>query len=117
MRRPLIWMLGLLLTQAAFTCEKSDEPEPEPEQYCSTPATVRNLTGLDGCGFVLELDNGQRLEPAGPEWQNFNKSDGMRVSISYVEEARGSICMVGKTVRLSCIRSIDWCGTPSPSSK
>ena len=26
-------------------------------------ATVRDLTGLDGCGFVFELEDGTRLEP------------------------------------------------------
>ena len=28
-------------------------------------ATVRDLTGLEGCGFVFELADGQRLEPYG----------------------------------------------------
>lgn len=30
---------------------------------CDRHATVKNLTGLDGCGFVFELGNGSRLEP------------------------------------------------------
>jgi hypothetical protein len=102
--------MSLLLTQAAFTCEKSAEPSPD--KGCSTGATLRNLTGLDGCKYVLELDNKERLEPAGPEWQSFTKVDGMRVTVSYSEESRVSVCMVGKTVRLHCIQPIQRCGTP-----
>jgi hypothetical protein len=30
---------------------------------CNTLATVRDLRGLDGCGFVFELADGKRLEP------------------------------------------------------
>jgi hypothetical protein len=30
---------------------------------CSTLATVHDLRGLDGCGFVFELADGKRLEP------------------------------------------------------
>ena len=31
------------------------------EQTCSTPATVVDLSGLDGCGFVFQLEDGTRL--------------------------------------------------------
>jgi hypothetical protein len=67
---------------------------------------MRNLAGLDGCGFVLELQNGQRLEPAGEAWQRVTKTDGAKVMVTYSEESRGSICMVGKTVNVSCIRVV-----------
>ena len=80
------------------SCHKADEAP-----SCGTPATVRNLTGLDGCGYVLELDNGQRLEPHGALWQNFALHDGDRVIIGYESDPAISICMVGDGVKLTCI--------------
>ncbi|WP_149867104.1 hypothetical protein [Solirubrum puertoriconensis] len=106
MRRPALWMFALLLTQAAFTCDKND-PEPTNCEDCETIATVRNLTGLDGCGYVLELPDGKRLEPSGKLWQELVKTDGAKVKVSYEPESRGSICMVGETVRVTCLRSMN----------
>jgi len=101
-------------------CE-SDSPED-----CSTPATVRDLTGLDGCGWVFELEDGTRLEPfrvfrcgtpplsketTEDPLLDFEFVDGKRVFIDYEivhqnwhERADSvSICMVGPMVRITCI--------------
>ncbi|TYZ14257.1 hypothetical protein FY528_00555 [Hymenobacter lutimineralis] len=72
---------------------------------CTTLATARDLTGLDGCRMVLELADGSRLEPSGEIWQNFPAKDGEQVFISYETESRVSICMVGPSVRVTCIRA------------
>src|SRR5687768_5291017 len=69
-------------------------------ENCSTLATVRDLTGLDGCGFVFELENGVRLEPVRTLYCgtpplpkevtedplfNFEFVDGKEVLIGYVQ--------------------------------
>jgi hypothetical protein len=86
-------------------------------------ATVRDLTGLDGCGFVFELTDGTRLEPMRLMYcgtpplpkevtedplYDFQFVDGKQVRLGY-EEIQGavSICMVGKIVRITCIEEIN----------
>ncbi|MEQ1585027.1 MAG: hypothetical protein ABL895_04060 [Cyclobacteriaceae bacterium] len=81
-------------------------------------ATVKDLTGLDGCGFVFELADGSRLEPQmlgycgtpplpkevteNPLY-NFQWVDGKQVRIGYEEiPDAASICMVGKIVKITC---------------
>jgi hypothetical protein len=80
----------------------SDKIDP---QNCNVPATVRDLSGLDGCGKVLELTNGKRLEPFGSTWTSFPSTDGQRVLIGYQPAEGGSICMVGAIVTITCIRA------------
>lgn len=86
---------------------------------CSVPATVRDLTGFDGCGWVFELSDGQRLEPQRmilmcgtpplpPEitedpLYDFEWVNGKTVYISYQELDAASICMVGPVVKITCI--------------
>lgn len=85
---------------------------------CSTPATVRDLTGLDGCGWVFELSDGSRIEPqrlmfcgtpplptevTEDPLYDFEWVDGKTVYISYEETDMVSICMVGSIVRITCI--------------
>lgn len=85
-------------------------------------ATVKDLTGLDGCGFVFELANGSRLEPQmlffcgtpplpkevteNPLY-NFQWVDGKQVRIAYEEIPDAvSICMVGKIVKITCLEEV-----------
>ncbi|WP_157887014.1 hypothetical protein [Hymenobacter sp. PAMC 26628] len=56
--------VGLLVTAAAGTaCHRGPSAA-----TCGTPATVRDLGGLDRCGKVLELAGGAHLLPAGFVW-------------------------------------------------
>lgn len=89
---------------------------------CSTYATVRDLTGLDGCGFVFELEDGSRIEPirqvlfcgtpplpkeiTEDPLYGFEFVEGKVVKISYKETKRASICMVGSMVEIICITEV-----------
>ncbi|OON68635.1 hypothetical protein [Hymenobacter sp. CRA2] len=111
MRRLHLLLPAVALMLTAFSCQNADSPAPD----CQTPSTIRDLTGLDGCGYVLVLDNGQRLEPHGDVWQAYAKHDGERVTINYEEEPSPSICMVGAGVKLNCIQQqLGRCGTVAP---
>jgi len=85
-------------------------------------ATVRDLRGLDGCGFVFELTDGTRLQPQvlgfcgtppipkevteNPLY-NFQFIDGKQVRIVFEEITdAASICMVGKIVRITCLEEV-----------
>jgi hypothetical protein len=85
---------------------------------CSTPAIVRDKTGLDGCGFVFELNDGTYLQPViiafcGTEpfsnantedpLASFQLVDGKHVYIDFEEVSAMSGCMNGKSVRITCI--------------
>jgi hypothetical protein len=109
----LLLLLSLLLLGTVTSCQKNEIALPN---ACGTMATIRDLRGLDGCGFVLELDNGERLEPVydsgfcgtpplpAPIIENVSFADGKRVSIAYkVLPDRASICMTGKIVEITCI--------------
>ncbi len=94
----------------------SDDPQVAGPQ-CGTPATVRDLRGrLDGCGFIFQLDDGSYLEPlqlvyctvpsaSEDPLYYFEFVDGKEVYIDYEEvmTAPMSVCMAGKTVRITCI--------------
>jgi hypothetical protein len=87
-----------------------------------TLATVKDLTGLDGCGFVFELTDGTRLEPmrlmfcgtnplpkevTEDPLYDFQFLDGKQVRIGYEEiNDAASICMAGKIVKITCIEEI-----------
>ena len=112
----------LLTTVSLFTaCD--DETFATKSCNPGTLATVKDLTGLDGCGFVFELADGTRLQPE--MWgfcgtpplpdevtenplYNFQFVDGKKVRIGY-EEVKGaaSICMVGKIVKITCIEEVN----------
>jgi hypothetical protein len=62
--------------------------------------TLHDYTGLDGCGMLIDLENGSTLEPTNlSDFQgDVSITDGQKVWIKYHEISAGSICMVGKVV-------------------
>jgi hypothetical protein len=108
-------ILAILFLAATLAQCASESNEVECTD-CSTSAIVKDLTGLDGCGLVFELADGSRLEPIRRTYVQAPKPEedplyyfelkaGDSVRISYNEEPAGSICMVGKTVFITCIKS------------
>lgn len=108
----------LILAAVFFACS-----EEHITKNCETPATVRDLAGLDGCGYVFELIDGTRLIPA---WDviycgtplpkeatedplyNFQFADGRKVIIGY--ELRPNTvtdCMGGKPAKITCLDDLD----------
>lgn len=86
---------------------------------CSTAATVRNLSGLDGCGWVFELNDGTKLNPYSIGYcgtpplpkevtesplYNFEYVDSKKVMINYeILDDIATVCMSGKVVKITCI--------------
>jgi hypothetical protein len=118
--KPLISIFFALISLLYISCE-DDEPVAITCENAAL-ATVKDLTGLDGCGFVFELADGSRLEPQmlwfcgtpplpkeiteNPLY-NFQWVDGKKVRIAYEEiPDAASICMVGKIVKITCLEEI-----------
>ena len=68
---------------------------------------VKDYNGLDGCGFVIILDNGLKLEPSklvDPYSNSFKFRDNQRVTLAYtVLTDVVSTCMVGKQAQIDKI--------------
>jgi hypothetical protein len=67
-------------------------------------ATIVDLTWLDGCTFMIRLDNDDLLEAEIPTELQV---DGLRVSIDYTPEARATSCIAGETVLLTSIKQLN----------
>ncbi len=119
MNRLSLMSVVIVLMITALGCENDRETSGQ----CTIPATVRDLTGLDGCGFVFELNDGTRLIPVMdfgwcgtpplPEsattdpLYNFEYADGKKVLIGFTERNDiATICMAGKTVKITCLKEL-----------
>ena len=64
---------------------------------------LKNLTGLDGCGWVIEA-NGKTYEPINlGEFDSSLLAENQKIYFSYSPFPGGSICMVGETIQLICV--------------
>jgi PKD repeat protein len=77
----------------------------DPIPICKFTGTVRDYTGLDGCKYIIELDNGIKLEPV-RVIPPFVFTDSQRVILAYRPLRVASICMVGITAEITCIREL-----------
>jgi hypothetical protein len=68
------------------------------------PGTLVDATGLDGCGWLIELDNGTTLEPVGLSEFDVPLVDGKRIYVEYaVMPLSPSICMAGTKAKIKCL--------------
>ena len=113
MRLAIILSIAIL----GFSCsEKSAPVATESEQvkpdktaegtvdYVSlkyTSATVVDMTELDGCGFMLKMENGKKLQPSPALAKEFQVKD-MPVWIKFqIKKGAAGICMSGQIVTLT----------------
>ena len=90
-------VLFLLLAGISGSCKKSECADSE-------KAVLKDYKGLDGCTWIIELENGQKIEPVNLESFVSNPKDGMKIRLSYNDEIESaSICMVGKVAQINCL--------------
>ncbi|MGB1120702.1 MAG: hypothetical protein ACPG3Z_01820 [Saprospiraceae bacterium] len=79
-------------------------PGKETSTYCTTEGTIRDMTGLDGCGMMIELSDGTRLNPVEYTVKSFSFEDGQKIRFSYEKVDAMNVCMSGQTVKITCIK-------------
>ena len=66
-------------------------------------ATVVDMSELDGCGYMLKLDSGKKLQPASALSEQFAVNK-LRVWIKYqLKKGAVGICMSGQIVTITSI--------------
>jgi hypothetical protein len=92
--RKIIFSLAILA--ALSSCTKKDVEE--------FNGTIQDFTGrLDGCRYLIQLDNGTRLEPVVIP-NNITLLPGRRIAVQYIDKPAFSICMAGQTVEITSLR-------------
>ena len=82
-----------------------------------TRASVIDMSELSGCGFMLKLENGKKLQPTPALTEDYSVND-MDVWIKYqVKKGAVGICMSGQIVTIMDIqkRWISLLASPPPS--
>lgn len=94
-----ILLLSLVvLTLAIHSCNKESECEG------SQSAKLTNMTGLDGCSWMIKLGDGTKLEPTNLNDFNINLQENQKIWVIYHPAAQlASICMHGEMVTIDCI--------------
>jgi hypothetical protein len=93
-------VIGLMFSAFVFaSCEKTDKGGCE----SAVKATIIDLTGLDGCGHVIELENGDRVEPTNLDDFDVPIEDGQEVWVEYHTVEAATICMIGEVVTIDCL--------------
>ena len=80
-----------------------------PEKGCEdgVPGMLVDYSGLSGCTWIIQLQNGERLEPLNLDKFDIVPVDSLIVHVTYAEApTMMSICMVGKMVEITCISKL-----------
>lgn len=97
--------ISMLQSCFVFVGVKNTPAEPIVDTHLKdgfVKATVINYT-LDGCTFMLQLEDGKKLEPVNLK-EEFKK-DNFKVWIKYQHYKGNSICMAGEMVTVTAIET------------
>ena len=91
----LFFLLSCKSNQVKTEKEKSDSLPPG-----TVAVTVKDFKGLDGCSFLLQVNDTLKYEPV--ELADSLKQDGLKLYIRYqTVKDHMSICMAGMPVRIT----------------
>jgi hypothetical protein len=105
MKKILFFSLTLVALATA-SCEKITCDE-GPENPCDggVTATILDYTGLDGCGWVIRMNDNSVKEPINLMDFDLDLIDGQEVYVSYhLAPEMASFCMVGELIEIDCIK-------------
>ncbi len=92
-------------TNVKLTCLKEIE---NPKCEYKHKGVLQNWHGkLAGCGWIIKLTNGDFLEVSDADLEGKNLKDGMSVEFDYSVQAKASVCMVGVSISIKCIRAVN----------
>lgn len=92
----------MLLGVTTFTFESCTAGK-KASTSCTVEGTIKDMTGLDGCGMMIELSDGTKLNPVEYTVKSFDFEDGQQIRFSYEEIDAMNVCMSGQTVKITCI--------------
>lgn len=94
-------LIFVTLVSLMLGCKTKSMPA---ESNCEVVGTVKDFDGLDGCGLLIELANGDLLNPVKlPKGALLKDNQAIRFTYSVLEDMAG-ICMREKAmVEISCL--------------
>jgi hypothetical protein len=104
----------IIIIFASCTNHKIIEAKPDPKPLVpvcedGTDMVLKKIH-LDGCNWVLVLPNGENLEPMniGDFISVSDDENGLElnVKVEYKETPAATICMIGKTITITCFEVI-----------
>lgn len=109
-------LLTLVFVIALISCNtnkpvESTQVAPKIEKktpVCNTMGTVKDHTGMDGCKFLIHLENGEKWLPQKVSDQTFRFADNQKIRFGYEVVPDGaSVCMMeNKIVNITCIEEV-----------
>ena len=100
MQKIILSSTWIIIIMFATACNKNKCSD-------SVKAELKDLSSIDGCGLVIKLENGTRLDPLNLSDFNIEMTNGKKVWVSYhlTTNLIATICMVGDIIEIDCIKS------------
>lgn len=89
----------IIIISFSFTCNKDKQQVED-----AVAAQLFDYTGLDGCSWIIKLEDEEVIEPVNLQDFDIELIEGKKVWIKYtVQNNLASICMVGSIVNIDGI--------------
>ncbi|AXO81659.1 hypothetical protein DZC78_15095 [Olleya aquimaris] len=100
-KKKFIYLIAITILGLSCANSKTTKNKTCPNQV---NGTLVNMTGLDGCGWMILLENNKKVNPINLKTFDITLKDQKKITFSYTEiKDRMDICMAGQIVEVNCI--------------
>ena len=101
----MLYLISMISCKNLSTIKNAENSAPIICPDCNLEG--KDFSGMDGCGMMIVLDNGEKLQPIEYDSDKPEIRDGQRIKFGYKEaKDQIGICMSGKMVKITCIEFI-----------
>ena len=99
------YLLSILIVCLFVATQCEEQAEANKCDEGATVGRLSDLTGLDGCRWVIVVDSSKRYQPTNLGDFDIKLEDGKEICFTYVEKpSMASICMVGPIIELKTLQ-------------
>lgn len=104
LKQHLFLLLTLVFVTSSCVTTKTTNLKTE-DCINSVEGTLIDMTGLDGCGWMIKLKDGKKVNPTNLKRFNITLTANKKITFSYTKNNNlVGICMAGQIVDITCIQ-------------
>lgn len=97
-------VLSIYLIAMITSCSLIKNKKSNPQCPNQVSGILVDMSGLDGCGWMIQLENQSKLNPTNLEDFNISLENNKNINFSYSENSDlMNVCMAGTIVDIICI--------------
>lgn len=99
-----VLIIGLILSFGIMIgCNSHSTSVKTSENNNETIGVFVDMKSMDGCQWIIKLEDGTKLQPVNLQKFDIKPADGMKIGFTYKKSDMATVCMMGQSIEILSI--------------